>query len=296
MRKGSSPWQGVVLPWACILTVLLGTLVPCLSWGAGQREFADGWLLDPADMAFILSGSEPRIPAPDGSGRAPQGESRWGFWAGAGQGRLFSMRELPLMVADCGVIRRRAGLTWALAGSWERLGEELMVEETAAIRLRLGNNPRLGARVGSRRWLVDDQLLATHLGVALEGRLAFGMGSRSTGAISFWWHPGSLPPWHGRGGRRTLAEIKLLQPGSGLALRIDQRSDGAPVLSVELLICLAPGLGLGVRADPETGCLGGNLAVRLGGPWWHSSHLVHPALGTTHRIHLGTGDPAAAVW
>jgi len=276
--------------------VLVGAVVPWMSFGAGLRDFGDGWLLDPADMAFILSPAGPRVPTQSGPGQAAPGKSKWGLWAGAGHGRLFSMSELPLMVADCGVIRRSAALTWSLAGSWERLGEDLMVEETAALRLRLGGNPRLGVGIRSRRWLVDDQLLATHLEATFDGRLAFGIGARFKGHLTIWFHPGTLPTWHGRGGRRTLAEIKLLYPGSGLALRVDQRRDGAPVLSLEVLVCLTPGLGLGVRADPETGSLGGNLAVRLGGPWLHSSHLVHPALGTTHRFHLGTGDPEAAVW
>jgi len=261
--------------------------VPGISSGAGLRDFADGWLLNPAEMAIILS--------PAGPGRAPLQKSSWGLWAGAGHGRLFSMSELPLMRADWGVIRRGAALTWTFAGSWERLGQDLIVEEAAALHLRVGGNPRLGVRVRSRRWLVDDQLLATQLEAALDGRLAFGIGAGIKGSITIWIHPGALPTWHGRGGRRTLAEIDLLHPGSGLALRVDQRRDGAPVLSLEVLVFLAPGLGLGVRADPETGSLGGNLVVRLGGPWLYSSHLVHPALGTTHRFYLGTGDPAAAV-
>lgn len=273
---------------AGILLVLVGGIAPWMSFGAGLRGFADGWLLDPEDMAIILSPADP--------GRVPLQKSKWGLWAGVGHGRLFSMSELPLMVADGGVIHRAAALTWSLAGSWERLGQDFLVEETAALRLRVGENPRLGARVSSRRWLVEDQLLATHQEVALDGRLAFGIGAQLKGCITIWLHSGALPTWHGRGGRRTLAEFNLLHSGSGLALRMDQRRDGVPVLSLEVLVCLSRGLGLGVRADPETGSLGGSLVVRLGGPWLHSSHLVHPDLGTTHRFHLGTGDPAAAIW
>ena len=148
----------------------------------------------------------------------------------------------------------------------------------------------------ARRWIVAGEQLATNLESDLEGRLSFAMGARLTGNVAFRLHPGSLPDWHGRGGRRTLAEIKLFYIGSGVAVRIDQRSDGAPILSLEVMGRLTPRLGLGVRADPETGSLGGNLVVRIGGLWFHTSHIVHPALGLTHRFHLGVGDPEASVW
>jgi hypothetical protein len=36
--------------------------------------------------------------------------------------------------------------------------------------------------------------------------------------------------------------------------------------------------------------------ARWGGLWLHTSHLVHPSLGLTHRFHLGTGDTGASPW
>jgi hypothetical protein len=276
--------------------VIISASGPFAAYAEGVRDFADGWLLNPGDMELILSRSGPWDPANEGLDHVPLQRSGWGLWVGAGQGRLFSMRDLPLKSVECGILQRSGPLPWSLACSWERLGEELMVEETCAMRLRLGGNPQTGVRVRARRWLVAGEQMATSLETSLEGRLSFGMGARLTGNIAFWLHPGNLPDWHGRGGRRTLAEIKFFHPGSGLALRIDQRGDGVPVLSLEIMGRLTPGLGLGFRADPETGSLGGNLVVRLGGLWLHTSHLVHPSLGLTHRFHLGTGDPGASVW
>ncbi|MCK9996229.1 MAG: hypothetical protein KAH56_08120, partial [Candidatus Krumholzibacteria bacterium] len=185
---------------------------------------------------------------------------------------------------------------WYLAGSWERLGDELMVEETSLLRFRLGHNPQAGVRVRARRWSVAGEQLATSLESDLEGRLSFSLGAHLTGNVAFRLHPGSLPDWHGRGGRRTLAEIKFFHIGSGVAVRIDQRSDGDPILSLEIMGRLTTRLGMSVRADPETGSLGGALVIRMGGLWLHTSHIVHPALGLTHRFHLGVGDPEASVW
>ena len=283
-----------------VLTVFLMVIIcasgPSVACAEGLRDFADGWLLNPGDMALILSEPGPEDPASEGLAQGPLQRNGWGLWAGAGQGRLFSMTDLPLKSVECGIIRRSGPLPWSLACSWERLGEELMVEETGAMRLRLGRNPQTGVRVRARRWLAAGEQMATSIETSLEGRLSFGMGAGLTGNVAFWLHPGNPPDWHGRGGRRTLTEIKLFHPGSALALRIDQRGDGAPVLSLEIMGRLTPRLGLGFRADPETGSLGGNLVVWLGGLWLHSSHLVHPSLGLTHRFHLGTGDPGASIW
>ena len=92
-----------------------------------------------------------------------------------------------------------------------------------------------------------------------------------------------------------MAAFKFFFRGAGIALRFDQRFDGAPVPTLEVLARLSHRVGLGLRADPETGALGGNLAVRLGRIRWQSSHLVHPVLGPTHRFHLGVGDPEGSV-
>jgi len=206
------------------------------------------------------------------------------------------MSELPLMSVEWGVVQRGEPFPWSLACSWERLGEELMVEETGALRLRLGRNPQAGVRLRERSWRVAGELVAANLEAGLEGRFFFEIGARIRGNVAVWLHPWSQPEWYGRSGRRPLAEIKIFHPGSGMVVRIDQRGDGAPVLSLEIMGRLTPRLGLGFRADPETGSLGGILVARLGGPWLRTSHIIHPALGVTHRFHLGLGDPGASVW
>jgi len=279
-----------------LVMILLCVSDPSVVSGEGLRDFADGWLLNPRDMEFILGPAGTRDLVTEEVNHEPKHGSGWGLWVGAGQGHLFSMNDLPLKSIECGIVQRAGPLPWSLAVSWEHLGESLMVEETGALRLRLGGNPQVGIRLRGRSWLVTGERVATSFETGLEGRVSFPMGSLFRGEVAVWIHPGNLPGWHGRAGRRTLAEFKFFPPGWGLALRMDQRGDGVPVLSMDILGRLTSRLGLGFRADPETGSLGGTLVARLGGFWFHTSHLVHPALGVTHRFHLGGGDPCASIW
>lgn len=266
------------------LAVLCGCLTG-VAHGEGVRDFHDGWLLNPRDTALILAPNPTAVP-----------RSGWGLWGGAGQGALFSLGDLPLKSLEGGVIHRGRPWPWSVAGSWERLGERLMVEETGTVGLYLGHNPQLGFRMRARRWSVEGEKVDAGLESALVGRMRVGMGAGLTGDLAIWLHPGPVVRWHRERGRRILAEFKFFYPASGLALRLEQRGDGVPVLSLEIMVRLASGLGLGFRADPETGSLGGSLVTNIGGPWLRTSHLVHPVLGVTHRFHLGAGDPGACLW
>ena len=206
------------------------------------------------------------------------------------------MKELALRSVDCGLLFRSGKLPLSFAFSWERLGESLYLEDTKTMSFRVGERAWVAVRTRVRRWLVEYLPVDSGVEVGLQGGFSFRKGESFRGNIGFWLHPTDLPAWHGHGGRRTLADFKLFYPGTGLALRVDQKSDGVPVLSLEIMGRLSPRLGLGWRIDPETGSMGGSLSFRVGGFWLQSSHLVHPALGVTHRFHLGTGDPGASPW
>lgn len=277
-------WQ-----WSAVLALTF--LCWCLkgsAFGEGVRDFSDGWLLNPDDTVAILAGDDLR-----GTMKFERG---WGLWAAAGQGVLFSVDDLPQKSLEGGLVKRGGRWPWSVACSWDRLGDYLMVEETGHFRLRLGRNPQVGIRVRARRWLVENQKIDAGMETALQGRLLFRMFGELKGDLALWMHPTESVRWHHRRGRRTLANLKIFYPGSGLAVRLEQRGDGTPVLSLEYMVRLATGLGVGFRVDPETGSLGGSLVARVGGPWLRTSHLVHPALGVTHRFQLGVGDPGACVW
>ena len=264
--------------------------------GEGLRDFHDGWLMSVGDRVLVMvpTGTQALFPGDDRP--VGSGNNRLGWWLGAGQGHLYSMRELALMSADCGFLYRLENIPLALAFSWERLGESLYLEDTKTIRFRMGGKVKAGVRVRFRRWLVENEPVDSGLEVGLRGDFSFRRGESFRGEIAIWLHVTDLPLWHGHGGRRTLVDFKLFYPGTGLALRVDQKSNGAPVISLEILGRLTPHLGLGWRIDPETGSMGGNISARVGGVWLQTSHLVHPALGVTHRFQLGVGDPGASPW
>lgn len=296
MRAGPFSSESAVKPGAAWVMALLLMCNPDRVLGEGVRDFCDGWLLGPADTAVILAAG-PFTP-PQGNGHLPESRCAqgWRWWAGAGQGVLFAMEELPQKFLETGLVHRGGRWPWSAACSWERLGNGLFVEDSATVRLRLGRTRQIGIRMRAQRWVVENTRIDAGLETALEGRLEFSLATDFRGELSLRLHPGPPVRWHRQRGRRTLAEMKIFHSASALAVRLDQRGDGAPVLAVEILVRLAAGLGMGFRADPETGSLAGSVVANVGGPWFRTSHLVHPALGVTHRFHLGAGDPAASTW
>jgi hypothetical protein len=264
--------------------------------GEGLRDFGDGWLLPISDRALIL---EPEKPPPSGrpnDGPAESGLKRWAWWLGAGQGQLFSLAELSLKSVDFGWRYGSGQWPLSLGLSWERLGEHLYLEDTRTLKMRYGAKARVGLRVRSRRWLVETVPGDSTLEVALNGGITFGKEQSFAGRLDIWLHGSATPRWHGNGGRRTLADFSLLYPGMALALRLDQRNDGVPVVTLEFLGRLIPHVGMCWRMDPETGSMGGGISARVAGLWLQTSHLLHPALGVTHRFYLGAGDPGASLW
>lgn len=261
-----------------------------------MRDYADGWLLDLRDAGAVLSGSVHEGTAFTAAGEGPSRQSGWGMWAGTGQGKLYSMEELPLVWVGLGLARRNSTLPWSISGTWSRLGKNLMREDTGTLGLRMGGKVRVGMGIRARRWNVAGIRVSSSIEPHLEVGLELGISRELRMEAGVWIHPVAPPSWHGSGSRRSLAEVKFYLPAAALAIRIDQRADGVPVISQEILGRLTRGLGLSLRADPETGTLGGGLTLRVDGFWLRTSHLVHPALGATHRFGLGAGAPEASPW
>ncbi|MEN8007246.1 MAG: hypothetical protein ABFS42_09545 [Candidatus Krumholzibacteriota bacterium] len=293
--------MGRLVPRSLRLELLVAVLL--VSWhqptavqGEGLRDFSGGWLLPISDRAHVLApaGAEPSAPGNDRPARP--GTTGWGWWLGAGQGQLYSLQDLPLKSVDCGWLHRSEIWPLSVAFSWERLGESLYLEDTKMLRIRAGERVWVAARIRFRRWLVAKVPAGSAWEAAFQGGFSVRMGKSARAKIGLWLHATDIPGWHGRGGRRTLADLRVFYSGTGLAVRVDQKGNGAPVPSLEILGRLTPYLGLGWLVDPDTGSMGGNLSARVGGLWLQTSHLVHPALGVTHRFVLGVGDPGAASW
>lgn len=280
--------------WLLVLGLIIpGTVIqPWATMAGGIRDFSDGWLFAPSEVSNILAGG----PIPGSLAADPDSQvTDWGLWMAVGQARLYSMNDLPLTFIEGGIRKQGGWLPWALGGSWERLGESLLVDEFRQVSLRSGGNPECVIRFGRRSRSIEGVPAQSTTELELEGRFAFGLGVDANGEVGIHLHPLPVSSWLGRGSRRNVADLGVFLRGTGLALRIEQRTDGTPVFSLEVMVGLTRGVGLGMRVDPETGSVGGNLVFSLGSILLQSSHLVHPVLGPTHRFHLGVGNPEASV-
>jgi hypothetical protein len=79
-----------------------------------------------------------------------------------------------------------------------------------------------------------------------------------------------------------------------VGLRLDRRTDGAVALRGGCTLAAGPGLAVGLLCGATGGELGLTLACRRGRLLIRSSHLVHPALGATHRWQLALLPKAGA--
>lgn len=270
-----------------LLAGFLLQLGPVFGWAAGAPDLTDGWLMNPQDTDYLLS-DEPDL----GYGGAHHGRgSGWAFWGAAGQGRLYSLEELPVLWMELGIGLRGTPLLPAITVSFERVGSEFLVGEMKSALLRWGVNPRVGLKIRSAVWTLDGTRMEPGLGGELHCQYHFGLGGLLVGVAGLNLHPWAKPGWAGESDLLKVAEFKVLGPGGGVACRIDRRPDGTPEFTFEGMVKLANGVGLGFRGDPHTGSLGGVLVLKAGGLDLETSHLVHPALGVTNRFMLGAGDP-----
>jgi len=268
---------------------LLSALPPNWCLASGLRTLTDGWLLDGADTARLMS-----LPDSEQTGvTEPPSHGGPGFWVAAGQSRLFGMPELPMTCLTLGV----AGPSgkWRLGMNWQQMGRDFLVEDDLDLALRIGRSPWIGLRFRLRRWTVKNYPAETHHEPALE------VGWFVRGPIGRWdlnvfWPAGDPVPWYGQRGRRPLALGKWSDRGAALALGIDLATNGTPQVTFQGLAYLTGGLAAGIRADPGTGSLGPTLAWQGGNLMLRTCHTVHPDLGVTHRLFLGFGDAKAALW
>ena len=262
----------------------------CPALADGAPGLSDGWLLSPRETDQVLASRPDRW----SEGPTDAASGRWGVWAAAGQGRLYGVAELPLMYLELGLRPGGSPLVPSCGLTLERLGGDFLRRDMRTLLLRWGDQVGIGVRGKSSVWALSGVDLQPNLACDLEVRARFGLGRSFTGVACFYLHPWQSVGWPQKVRRLKVAEFKVVRPGVGLACRLDRLVDGAPVLALEGMVRLAPGVGVGVRGDPATGGLGGNLVVRFGGMRLESSHLVHPVLGVTHRFMVGAGDSGAS--
>lgn len=245
---------------------------------AGLRDIQDSWLVD-RETAWVLLGYRPdplaRLALPQPA-----------LVLSCGQGLLFSQPELPQLEAGLRWRTVLASRAFTMDGSWRTLGQGVFRETAFSGKVSLESSPGFwmgmtrtaetlaGETVPARyvaafgatgRWLLNGPLL-------LMAKVQFDFDAR----IARDFQPA----------RRPFLEAALLGETAGLALGLDRRPDGTPVAGLDAFWKAGPGVGFSLRIDPATGVVGPGLQLRRGPLLLRTSHLVHPALGQTHRFLL----------
>lgn len=242
--------------------------------GGGIRDHQDGWLHSPGWMGDFLAG-----PGGSGnwSGSAPRPVRGGGCgWLALGAGSLFGMPELPQQ--SIAARFRAAGIVWSLG--CEQLGSGPYREsrlECCAV-CGLGGKLLAGPVCALETATVGRECFSRIVvdGLAVRAEPAPGL------AVDVRLRTAAPPSWHAGRGRYRLATVSGKGGFWGWALGCD-RGEGPLRMQAGLVARLDHRVGVGVRADPATGTCGWTTCWMRGGLLVRTSHLVHPALGATHR-------------
>lgn len=246
---------------------------------AGWREVSDSWLFDTQTTAVVLD-----ILAEE------SGEVSARRWEVAvGQGRLFSLAELAQVEVSGQWRGRLSARPWKLQGGWSRLGEGLIQEHRIRWEGSWGQAPGLGVAWETVRWQVAGLEQNSNTRMYLVGTWV----QQWRGDRELWVRlrqqvAGQRPVESGES-RASFLELGFCGRRAALAVRWDRRPGGIPLVGGDLLWRWVRGMGLSIRWDPATGAFGPGLLVWRGKLLVRTSHIVHPVLGTTHRVGLVVG-------
>lgn len=275
-RDLSARWL-LLFMFTCLLLISC-LILPGQVRAAGLRNLADGWLLPSHFQKQVI-----------GLSRSAESATGASCWLMAGSCRLFGMDQLPVRELSGGL----RNLFWNqgihLSGRWETTGAALFRESWWQGRLGWGGH--LG--LWFRRWSLF--LAGEGAGSAdcwgCDGRCNLWEQGDTRIAARVWWNLNTPPGWFGLQGRYRLACLSIVHNGWGLSLDMDRRISGNPGLTLDVLLGIAPSVGVGLRSDPVTGTHGPTLVYGFQSLLLRTSHLAHPDLGITHRFSLVWGDP-----
>ncbi len=234
------------------------------------RDMNDGWLIPPAWERSCAIGT---------------GLHRGGSRLSCGTGRLFGMPDLSLQFLSAQTTRSDLSLGFA----WQTLGAAAWREQTCEAVVGWGRRAGVDLTWSMRRTetLFGDPWSRQEVAVALRVTVA-----------DVWWlvvhaDPLSLSPGHETSARSRWLACGGRRDDLAWAVQIDRRRGAAPTGRGAVMGRLVRGIALGVMGEPGTGSLGLTTIWVRGGLSLRTSHLVHPALGVTHRwmLILGEGTP-----
>lgn len=242
---------------------------------SGVRDFDDGWCGEPTESAGLL----------DGPARA-------GLWTACGLARLHGLDALPLRRLAAG---RRTD-AWSSTLSWQRLGGEAWREDQVDLRAARdlagkGLPSDVGAKGAVRPWCglalrwrrPCYAALATgaSLDVAPQAGVVRGRFAGSLQAV-----PLSLLRGPEAAGPRPWLCARWRDVNWSAAVELQRDDRGAVAWRAGGDLRLGAVFSWGLIADGGSGAAGLTTAWRRGRLLVRTSHIVHPALGTTHRWDL----------
>lgn len=258
--------------------VLLAALASGIAAGpaaSGVRDFDDGWCGGPAESAELLGGP-----------------ARAGLWSACGLARLHGLDDLPLRRLAAGL---RAA-AWSSALSWQRLGAEAWHEDQVdlrAARAVAGTGPPAdgidegavrpwcGLELRWRRPCYGAQASGASLDAALQAGFARGRFAGSLQAV-----PLTLRRGPEAAGPRPWLRARWRDANWSAAVELQRDDRGAAAWRAGGELRLGAVFSWGLVADGGSGAAGLTTAWRRGRLLVRTSHVVHPALGTTHRWDL----------
>ncbi len=266
-----------------------GTLAVCLAaalgiggagtpTAAGIRDFDDGWCGEPPAAADLLDGA-----ASDG------------VWSACGVARLHGMSELPLRRLAAG----RRSAPWSAALSWQRLGGSAWREDLVDLRASFG---AVAGSSRSARESVAGALLPW-CGLAwrwrrpayasVPGREAVELAPfagivRGGCEVSLHVVPLVVRRGDEAAGPRPWLSARWRDEGWSAACELRRDDRGGATWRAGGDLRLGALISCGLVADGASGAAGVTTAWRRGRLLVRTSHLVHPALGSTHRWDLVT--------
>ncbi len=264
-----------------IILMVFCSISCCASLGlaGGLLNIEDSWLISPSMARRLLQKIE------------STSDHHAEILCTVSQGRLFSMSELgQRSIALEGVSYLwNNRVTWA--GSWQKTGQSLFVENRQTVKLLLGLYPALGLSFRHLKQTLAQQDEPSQQQFFMDLQTVWILGEMR-GTIQLHWpllSSDSSLNNSGNGRRMEVGKVTLIKGDLGCALAVDRLPSGKPNLGFHLLFTLVRGVGLEFRIDSPTGSLGPGVSIVRGGLMLRTSHVVHPQLGVTHRLALVLG-------
>ncbi len=273
----------------CLVIVIL-VLLSCSSSAAGLRDLSDGWLLSTRDSFTLLGcGSYPGVSP---NKQIPGG----GVWAYAGMMQLFGMPEIPVSVVGLGTRLGARKSSWVFGGRWQKTGGGIFQEDVQTFSLGWEKHWTGSFHLTRRAMKIGSETSLSWSGLRfLWGAPALQLGDYTFGA-HIWIPVWSSDDWRFHEARQERFKVTVSRDRVALVGVFEKKYDLGWALGMECSLALATGLGLTLRADPDTGSLGPGTLFCWGRLLVKTSHVVHPDLGLTHRITLTAGALGAVPW